>query len=111
MRKSGGEPVVMCMSLAPFSIMARSSWCRLTLTPSGGLVASIELSDPWCFSKTVRFRRACRSVRHGDARDFLGRGDAVEDLLDAAHAQGGHTVLDGGGLELGGGRTLQHELA
>jgi hypothetical protein len=24
-RKSGGEPVVMCMSLAPFSIMARSS--------------------------------------------------------------------------------------
>src|SRR6187551_811228 len=38
MRKSGGEPVVMCMSLAPFSIMARSNWCRLTLRPSSGFI-------------------------------------------------------------------------
>ena len=32
MRSSGGEPAVMCMSLAPFSTMARRSCCRLYLS-------------------------------------------------------------------------------
>ncbi len=80
MRKSGGEPVVMCMSLAPFSIMARSSWWRLTLTPSSPIAI--------CYSLT----HGCSSgsVGHGDAEDLFRRGHAFEHLPDARHAQRDH---------------------
>jgi len=47
MRKSGGEPVVMCMSLAPFSIMARKSWCQIDLKARFGTVHWLfRLPDP-----------------------------------------------------------------
>src|SRR5579883_1663964 len=73
-RRSGGVPVVMCMSLAPFSIIALRSWWRLTFR-SAGCVIRVP------------------SVRHRDAHDLFGRRDPVEDLQDAAHAQRGHPVL------------------
>ena len=38
MRSSGGVPVVMCMSLAPFSIIVLRSWCRLTFRSFGSLI-------------------------------------------------------------------------
>src|SRR6185312_6479190 len=66
MRSTGGEPAVMCMSLAPFSTMARRSCCRLYLSGSAALGA---------------YSSAIGLVPHGDAADLLGRGDALEHHL------------------------------
>src|SRR6185369_6153033 len=92
MRKSGGDPVVMCMSLAPFSIMARKSWCRLTFRPSSGFIACSP------------------SVRHRHAQDLFRSRDAFQHLLDSAGAQGRHTELDRRRFQLGARRALQHAL-
>src|SRR5690349_10994876 len=91
MRRSGGAPVVMCMSLAPFSIMARSSWWRLTCS-------ACSLIGP------------SASIGHRHAHDLFRRRDAVDDLANAAHAQRAHAVLDRTDLELGGGGALEHHL-
>src|SRR3954453_1020993 len=93
MRSSGGDPVVMCMSLAPFSIMARSNWCRLTLRPSSGFIFG------------------CRpSIGHRHAQNLFRGGDAFEHLLDAARTQGCHAELDRCCLQLGARSTLQDSL-
>src|SRR5579883_3409981 len=89
MRSSGGVPVVTCMSLAPFSIIVLRSWCRLTRISLGCVMGL---------------------VRHADPHDLLGGGHAVDDLADAADAQGAHAVLDGAELELRGRRALQDHL-
>src|SRR5262245_16241249 len=90
-RSSGGAPVVMCMSLAPLSIMTFRSCCRFTRGASA----------PW--SITPRYgayplKLESGSVAHRNAEDFFGAGHAVEDFADAACAQGQHPLLDGGGL-------------
>src|ERR1700677_2385559 len=94
-RKSGGEPVVMCMSLAPFSIIVLRSWWRLTFTSPLGC---------------VMFVLCLPSVRDGDAHDLFGGRDAVDDLPDAAGAQRDHPILDGAQLQLGRRRALEHHL-
>src|SRR3984957_4174166 len=94
-RSSGGEPVVMCMSLAPFSIIVFRSWWRLTFTSAGCVMG---LLSPRCL------------VGHRDAHALFGRGHAVDDLPDAAGAQGAHPVLDGPQLQLGGRRALKDHL-
>src|SRR3954468_7185064 len=73
MRKSGGEQVVMCMSLAPFSNIARSNWFRLTLRPSSGFmvvgsrfVARLAVAE--------RFGVGAPKLRGGALLDSLQRG-------------------------------------
>src|SRR2546421_665712 len=77
---SGAVPVVSGRSLAPFSTIALSSWCRFgTLVPSA------------------------RRVGGGVAHHFFDRGRAVLQFRDARHAQGQHAEPDRLGLQLGGG--------
>src|SRR5450631_568614 len=57
MRKSGGVPVVMCMSLAPFSIMALSNWWRFTFTSAGWVMIHHDSRvrvDDWRLSMRAR---------------------------------------------------------
>src|SRR5579872_996361 len=91
MRKSGGVPVVMCMSLAPFSIIVLRSWCSVTLNSADCVMQ-------------------CLLVRHGDAHDLFGSRHPVDDFLDAARTKGAHPVFDGPHLELRRRRPLQHHL-
>src|SRR5688572_4482144 len=94
MRRSGGVPLVMCMSLAPFSTIARRSCWSVYRRPSCCPTISVVM----------------RSIPHRHAADLLGRGDAREHLLDPAHPEGQHPALDGRGLELGRGRALEDHL-
>src|SRR5258708_7824956 len=89
MRKNGGAPAVMCLSLAPFSTIALGSWWRLILTSAPCVI--------WL-------------VPHRDAEDFLCRRHAVEHLENAAHAQRQHACFDRRGLELGRRRALEDHL-
>src|SRR6476620_7845132 len=82
MRRSGGAPAVMCLSLAPFSTIALRSWWRLTLFSPGWVIVS-----------------TLSSISHRNAEDLVGRGDAVEHLEDAGHSEAHHALLDRGELE------------
>src|SRR6478609_8138798 len=73
MRSSGGDPVVMCMSLAPFSIIARSNWCRLTLRPSSGFIFVRSRSGQG-FSVEERFGVGAPKLRGGALLSSLTRG-------------------------------------
>src|SRR5687767_10885940 len=92
-RRSGGAPAVMCMSLAPFSTIALRSWWRFTRRSAPCVICSL-----------------LPSVRHRHAEDFLRRRDALEHLHDARHAKGHHALLDRGLLELCGRRSLEDHL-
>src|SRR5690348_16306367 len=83
MRRRGGETAVMWRSNAPLSSIALSSACRLS----------------WA-----------NLVVHRGALDFFGRRHALEDLLDAGHAEALHSLPDHLGLDLGSRRALEHEL-
>src|SRR6187399_3262035 len=73
MRSSGGDPVVMCMSLAPFSIMARSNWCRLTLRPSSGFIFVRSRSGQG-FAVEELFGVGAPKLRGGAPLNSLQRG-------------------------------------
>src|SRR5262245_38306739 len=84
MRSCGGVLLVMWRSDAPLSIITLRSWCSVN-----------------CME---------RSVFHRRAQDLLGRGDALEDLVDAGQAQAGDAAPDHLGLDLGGRGALQDKL-
>src|SRR6478735_989039 len=73
MRSSGGDPVVMCMSLAPPTTEARSNWCRLTLRPSSGFIFVRSRSGQG-FSVEERFGVGAPKLRGGAPLNSLQRG-------------------------------------
>src|SRR5678815_586139 len=77
-RICGAELVVTWRSVPPISVMVFRSWCRLTATITS-----------WS--------------QHGLAQDFLDGRHADLDLLQAAHAEGEHPLLQGLPLDLDGG--------
>src|SRR5262252_4804106 len=122
-RKSGAEPVVMCISLAPLSIIALRSCCRVTRSASGASAiaegygatsARLEPAAPHiphCPSRRRRTAKSARSgtlIAHRDAQNFLGTGDAVHRFADPASSQGAHSLFDGGSFELGRRSALEH---
>src|SRR5438132_3495330 len=93
MRRSGGAPAVMCMSLAPFSTIALRSWWRLTRFSAGWVIvirdctARLVAQSRNFESRQTHTCAAAGSVRHRHAEDLFGRGHAIEHLEDAGHAE------------------------
>src|SRR5437868_3802445 len=95
----------MCMSLAPFSIIALRSWWRLTLRSAPCVMSGAPEARPRAWTAGN-----AKSVRHGHAADFFRRRDPCEHLDDAAHPKRAHPPLDRRGLELRGRCALEHQV-
>src|ERR1035437_389723 len=104
MRTFAHSPAVMCRSDAPRSIISSRSERRLTPVAAGAVMSE-------------RLRSA--GGKHGTSTascgglpdDLLERGDALQDLQPAVHAQRQHAVLDGAVLDLHGAHVLEDQLA
>src|ERR1035437_1379839 len=104
MRTFAHSPAVMCRSDAPRSIISSRSERRFTPVAVGA-VMSYRLRDAgeegWTSGASCG----------GLPDDLLKRGDALQDLQPAVHAQREHAVLDGACLDLHRADALEDEFA
>src|SRR5688500_17050485 len=116
----GRSPAVMCRSLASRSIISSRSMRRLTelalavagaVIGAGGGRRALAIRDGGKReSGGSCLRPPPTALRRCLADDLLQRGDPLQDLEPAVHAEGQHSFVDRAVADLGGADVLDDEL-